>query len=492
MRRMHQARDWLLLLAAVGNSSLAATAIVAGRKSALARPLAALCFTLFGFNFATLAHHELGPDAFSAIDSFFTSLSPAPLFDFVLTFVGQKRRFRGARAAAWLVFGALALASLAGVVSRTMLAFGDGDTWAYLFLAGWVPSLCFEIVLLVRHLLRTHETREKARTRIVLAAFAVGAAFATSDVAVRAFGIPVPYLASVGTFVAAALLTTLVVRHELFDRNVPMRTATYAVAMIAASVSLYLLAFRTFAGSDAAQAFAAALVTLLVAAVARELAMARAESRERTQRLAVLGRFSAQMAHDIKGPLTALLGGVQVLEGEKDDAARKELLALVADQAKRVTAIVDRYDRMGRIEPRKTILRINEVVRSVARTAGVPEDHVRLDAADPECDADRDLVESAVENVVRNAVEATKERGDVRVETERKEGAVFVRVVDTGAGMDARQLERAFEDFFTTKPTGSGLGLAFTRRVMLAHGGDVSLASEAGAGTTVELRLPCG
>ncbi|HEY8077638.1 MAG TPA: ATP-binding protein [Labilithrix sp.] len=488
---MLYARDWLLLLAAVGNLSLAAIAIVAGQKSALARPLAALCFSLFGFNFATLAHHELGADAFDALDSMFTAISPAPLFDFVLTFVGQKRRFRAARAATWLAFGALALVSLTGVVSKPMLAWSDGNTWAICFLVGWVPSLLFEVVLLVRHLARTQETRERARTRIVLAAYAAGAAFATSDVAVRAFNVPVPYLASVGTFAAAALLTTLVVRHELFDRNVPLRTATYAVALIGVSVALYLLAFRTFAGSVAAQAFAAALVTLLVATVARELAIGRAESRERTQRLTVLGRFSAQMAHDIKGPLTALLGGIQVLEDEKDEVARKDLLALVADQAKRVTAIVERYDRMGRIEPRKTILRVNEIVKSVARTAGVPEDRMKLDPADPECDADRDLVESAVENVVRNAVEATKERGEVRVETEKQSGAVLVRVKDTGAGMDARQLERAFEDFFTTKATGSGLGLAFTRRVMLAHGGDVSLASEPGVGTTVELRLPC-
>jgi signal transduction histidine kinase len=56
--------------------------------------------------------------------------------------------------------------------------------------------------------------------------------------------------------------------------------------------------------------------------------------------------------------------------------------------------------------------------------------------------------------------------------------------------MDARQRERAFEDFFTPKPEGSGLGLAFVRRVMLAHGGDVTLSSERGRGTTVELRLP--
>src|SRR5690606_35646891 len=134
----------------------------------------------------------------------------------------------------------------------------------------------------------------------------------TSDVA-HGLGLPLPYLGALGTLVAAALLATLVVRLELFDRNVSARTAVYALGMIAAFVVAYLVLFRALSGSLGAQAFATVVVTLLVVAVARELALAFAEARERSQRLVVLGRFSAQMSHDVKGPLTALLGAVQVL-----------------------------------------------------------------------------------------------------------------------------------------------------------------------------------
>jgi signal transduction histidine kinase len=63
-------------------------------------------------------------------------------------------------------------------------------------------------------------------------------------------------------------------------------------------------------------------------------------------------------------------------------------------------------------------------------------------------------------------------------------------VEDTGCGMDARTRERAFDEFFTTKPSGSGLGLAFVRRIVEAHGGEVTLASELGRGTIVRVRLP--
>jgi two-component system, NtrC family, sensor histidine kinase HydH len=80
----------------------------------------------------------------------------------------------------------------------------------------------------------------------------------------------------------------------------------------------------------------------------------------------------------------------------------------------------------------------------------------------------------------------------VRLETTivARSHAMLIRVVDRGPGMDARVLDRATEDFFTTKPSGSGLGLAFARRVLEAHGGSLSLRSEPGNGTTVELSVP--
>jgi signal transduction histidine kinase len=483
--RMGDLRFWISGLAAIGNLSLAVTAMVAGRRSPLARALAALCFCLFGWNFATLARRLFGGDAFSVLDSFFTALSPALVLEVVLAFVGLSRRHRVVRGLSWLAFGALAAASLAALAVRALVPWLDSASWSLLFLAAWAPTLIFEVVLLVRHLGASSDLREKARTRTVLAALAIGAAFSLSDVA-HGLGLPLPYLGAIGTFVAAALLMTLAVRMELFDRNVSLRTTLYVLGMIAAFVVAYLVAFRLFAESLAAQAFATATVTLLVVAVARELAVALTESRERTQRLAVLGRFSAQMAHDLKGPMSALLGAVQVLEGSVDEETKTELLGLVAEQAKRVSAIVDRYDRMGRVEPRKTLVRLDEIALAVARQHGVAAESLALGGAGEEVEADRDLLESAVENVVRNAVEATRESGAVRIETTPR----VVRVIDTGVGMDARQRERAFEDFFTTKPEGSGLGLAFVRRVMLAHGGDVTLSSERGRGTTVELRLP--
>ena len=120
---------------------------------------------------------------------------------------------------------------------------------------------------------------------------------------------------------------------------------------------------------------------------------------------------------------------------------------------------------------------------------------VDLAGPGPECDADSDLLVGALENLLRNAVEAMPNGGSLSVRTWVEsnvsgEHAVVVTVTDSGEGMDARRAERVFDDFYTTKTTGSGFGLAFVRRVAIAHGGSVSLTTQLHKGTTVNLRFP--
>src|SRR6478672_1886189 len=134
---MGELRNWMSLLAAVGQLSLGVTALVWGRKSALARPLAGLCFVLFGWNFATLCNHVFEGDAFVALDAAFTALSPPLVLEVVLTFVGGTIAHRKARALVWLLFGGLAVASLGAalLVPRAGIAWLDAPSWAGAFLA---------------------------------------------------------------------------------------------------------------------------------------------------------------------------------------------------------------------------------------------------------------------------------------------------------------------------------------------------------------------
>jgi signal transduction histidine kinase len=470
---MRDVRDWASLLAAIGTLTLGAIAARGARRDPLARAIMALCFVLFGWNISVVAQHLVhSARVFEILDSVSTALSPPLVLEVVIAFIGAAKRHRGTRIGAWCAFGGLAAASI---------VFPDNGWWALAFLVGWMIVFALQITLLVRYLRRATEAREKARARIVMAALAFGGACSTSDIA-HAAGLPAPFLGALGTFVASALLLTLVVRLDLFDARVTARTSLYVAGMISAGVVAYLVVLSAFADRLGVQLLFAVLLAMVGAAIARELALSLAEARARTQRLALVGRFSAQMTHDIRGPLTALLGAAQLLDGQEN-----EYLQLVTEQAKRIAGIVDRYDRMARIEPQKTIVSVNDVAAAIARAHSV---ETALAEPGRELDADRALLETALENVVRNAVEATGDPSLVRVESGETAGLVELRVVDRGPGMDARVRERASEDFFTTKASGSGLGLAFARRVAEAHGGELTIASRLGEGTTVTLRFP--
>jgi signal transduction histidine kinase len=463
---MREVRDWASLLAAIGTLTLGALAL--RPRDPLARRIAALCFVLFGWNFSVLAQRIVRQQrAFEALDSVCTALSPLFVLEVVLAFVG--RRAREVRIAAWVVFGGLGLSALVRP---------DDDVWAMIFLVAWAFTLVVDFVLLVRHL-RAAAARERVRARIVIAALAFGGACSTSDM-VHALGLPAPYLGALGTVVASALLFTLVTRTDLFERRVTLRTSLYVGGMIATGVIAYLVVLSAFAAKLGIQLLFACLLAAVGIAIGRELAISFADERARRQRLALLGRFSAQMSHDIKGPLTALLGAVQLI-----DPAENEYLGLVVEQAHRINDIVARYDRMARIDPQRTIVTLNEVATAIARAHGV---ETTLASDLPDIEADRALIESALENIVRNAVEAAG-KSKVQVTTTRIETGARVTVTDQGPGMDARVLDRATEDFFTTKPTGSGLGLSFARRVIEAHGGTLTVESKPGKGTTVTATL---
>ena len=104
--------------------------------------------------------------------------------------------------------------------------------------------------------------------------------------------------------------------------------------------------------------------------------------------------------------------------------------------------------------------------------------------------ADRTLLEQALANLVQNAIDATagSDYGSVTVSVSDRQAVITVR--DRGAGMTQEQQDRAFDDYYTTRESGMGVGLGFVRRVAAAHGIRVTMRSRAGQGTTVEMAFP--
>jgi signal transduction histidine kinase len=323
------------------------------------------------------------------------------------------------------------------------------------------------------------------------AALIAGAANASDlfDIA----GASSPRLGAIGLLVSALLLTAAALRASVFER-LSILTAVNTIAIAFIVVLAELAVFR-FAGDRPAFAVVATvLVTLGALFGVRYVVSDYIASRERTLAHATLGRMAAQMAHDIKNPLASIRGAAQFLAEERAKGRsideQNEFLTLLVAQCDRVTRIVDQYHRIGRGEPVIAPIDLNDAVREATKFLG---DGVKVDTALaealPRCEADRDLLVIALENVIRNAHEAALE-GTIHVGTCTSEaGWVAVSVRDDGPGMDARTRERALEGFFTTKSQGSGLGLTFVRRVVEAHEGKLLIDSSDGHGTTVRIEL---
>jgi signal transduction histidine kinase len=351
-------------------------------------------------------------------------------------------------------------------------------------------------VLLFAHHKTHRDLAERAHTRLLIMGFVVWIILAFTDLVHHRIG-SVPQMSAIGMLLSVAVMTIVMDRVR---PNGPSRWwAFYTVALFVVALCGNVVVFKTLPAPTAMMLARTLILVVVGLAAAREVFVMVIRRRQRIAELALLGRVTAQMAHDLQNPLAAIKCATQVIEEDRSrglggaDAPRQQrMLATIAQQTERLSAIVDDYRRVGRIEPRMEPVALAEVVRRTGRPENLTID---IDLAGvPRCQADPQLVARAIDNLVRNAAEAMPDGGRVAVSARTVgEGSarwVELTVADDGPGMDARTCERAFDDFFTTKAKGSGLGLAFVRRVAEVHGGVARVASRVGRGTSVTLRLP--
>lgn len=221
------------------------------------------------------------------------------------------------------------------------------------------------------------------------------------------------------------------------------------------------------------------------------------------ERLATVGRMSAQITHELRNPLSSIGLNSELLMEELEQSRGTEearnLLLSIIEEVERLREITEEYlqfARPPRPEPAPTDLNhiageLLEFVRSEMEQSGV---RARLDAdraARPAL-VDPNQLRAALLNLLRNAREALEPRGGghvvVRVRTLGSHATV--EVTDDGPGMSPEAMEHLFEPFFSTKEQGTGLGLSLVRQIVESQGGTVTVRSEPGRGTTVRLELP--
>ncbi len=233
------------------------------------------------------------------------------------------------------------------------------------------------------------------------------------------------------------------------------------------------------------------------------------ESRRSTEKTIESERFNALtllaagVAHEIGNPLNSLHIHLQLMERKVrklDGKLKQELqeaIAISRAEITRLDSIVTQF--LQAIRPSKPILHlenVNAIVEEALRFFApeiadrdiVAEAELRPDL--PLIELDRDQIKQAFYNVIKNSFEAMKRRGILRIRTDMDETHVSVSFTDTGGGMSAESLSRVFEPYFTTKTTGSGLGLLIVRRIVREHGGEMAIESNEGKGLTLTIRLP--
>ncbi|PTL83959.1 ATP-binding protein [Vitiosangium sp. GDMCC 1.1324] len=215
------------------------------------------------------------------------------------------------------------------------------------------------------------------------------------------------------------------------------------------------------------------------------------------ERLTVLGEAAGVVAHEVRNPLGAILNAVAVLKRDKLGTIGTSAVEMLEEEATRLDAMVrDLLDVVRPLEPRPRPLHPGELARRTLELfrerRQLGQVRVSVDEAPdvPTLQADETLLQLALENLLRNAVQASPPRGEVRVVVRGVPEGLSLIVEDEGPGVSPADAQRLFEPFFTTRTTGTGLGLAVVRRVVLAHGGTVSVGQRPGGGARFELRLP--
>ena len=226
------------------------------------------------------------------------------------------------------------------------------------------------------------------------------------------------------------------------------------------------------------------------------------EEVERISKLAETGQLAANIAHELRNPLSSIKGAAQLLRKEMPEALMAEhgeFLDMIVQEVNGLDRIATEFLEFSRVTPPEmrpvsvTAL-LGRLLQFMSAYLADQEVHVvqNLDAGLPELSLDRAQMEQVIKNIVINAVQAMPHGGTLTVTTRchLAQDIVDIDFTDTGVGISAAKIDKICTPFFTTKTKGTGLGLAIVRKIVETHGGRLVIQSTPGEGSTFTVQLP--
>ncbi len=225
------------------------------------------------------------------------------------------------------------------------------------------------------------------------------------------------------------------------------------------------------------------------------------EELRQADKLKAVGELAAGIAHEIRNPLAAISGSVEMLAGLADlDEGNRRLFDVVLKESSRLNIIIEGLlnytrDRAAELQRVDTVEMLEEIAMLMENDPALSDNiEISIDTRQDDVDivGDSGQLKQVFLNLIKNAADAMPEGGHIGIAVSRQAGSDAVEIVvsDTGCGIEEGHLEDIFNPFFTTKSSGIGIGLSLAEKIIRNHGGQISVKSRRGEGTTFVISVP--
>ncbi len=219
---------------------------------------------------------------------------------------------------------------------------------------------------------------------------------------------------------------------------------------------------------------------------------------EQADRMFTTGEMAASLAHEIKNPISGVMGALEIFYDEVQNGdGKKEIIKEMMSQLQRVNNAVN--DLLSYAKPKPPVFEDVQIELLIDKTLSLITPlqrnkrinyNIMLDDESLVICADRNQLQQVLFNLMLNAVQAIENEGTLDVVVKKKEKSADIEINDSGEGIKSETLSLLFKPFFTTKHKGTGLGLAISKRIIEQHNGYIQITSEPGKGTKVKISLP--